>query len=531
MKLWLIGGAVALAGGGVLVATRDSRAATTDTPNEGLYTVVRGELPITLTENGTLVAKESKQVAMQASRGGKIAWLIDAGKEVAEGDVLCRIDPTELQSSIQQAELDITQSEADLKKAQNEAELQVTETQANLEKAGIALDKAEKELKRYTEGDGPQEQRKLLIALKDKQTEYGNKKKVFEDSKTLLEQNYLKRSDLEKDQIAFERAQVELEGAELELKMFNEYKHPMALSDKQIAVSDAKREVDATRKRNEGKLLQCQVDVTRCEKSLLQRKERLRQQKEDLERFTLKAPCAGIVLHGDPKQPWYRENLKVGGDVWEGTTVCTIPDLRVMQVKVQVHEADINKLKPALKATITMESYPGVVLGGEVTNIASIANTNNEWGGGGADAVKKFDVEITIEQREGLKLRPGISAKATVAIDHLADVVYVPLQSVVVEAGTHALFVAADAGQSARRVVEVGASNDNYVQITKGVEPGERVLLYNPSLGKQQSGAGKEGAGAEGKGDDKAADDKAKTEAVPAAAAATGAATTGAASK
>lgn len=486
MRPLLLAGIMIVAGS-ALGCGGDSRAPGSSVGEDGLFTVVRGELPITLTENGTLVAKDSRQVRIESSRGAKIAWLIDAGKEVTDGEVLCRLDPTELNSSIQQSELDITQSEADLKNAQTELDIQQTENVASVEKAKIAEDKADKDQKRYREGDGPQERRKLLIAVKDKQTEFERKKKFYEDSKTLVEQGYLKRSELTDHEIAFEKAQVELEGADLDLKMFDQYKHPMALSDKQTGLSDAKRELASTEKRNESKLLQKQVAVTQFEKRLLQHRERLRRLKSDLEKFTMVAPCAGIVLHGDPKQPWYREQLKVGSEVWEGTVVCTIPDLRVMQVKLQVHEADINKLKPGLKATITMESLPGVVLSGETTKIASIANTGNEWGGGGGDSVKKFDVEVTIEQREGTKLRPGISAKATIAIDHLRDVVYVPLQSVVVEAGTHACFVAASDGQSERRVVEVGASNDNYIQIATGLQEGERVLLYNPSLGKQKA--------------------------------------------
>src|SRR5690606_4973387 len=117
--------------------------------------------------------------------------------------------------------------------------------------------------------------------------------------------------------------------------------------------------------------------------------------------------------------------------------------------------------------------------------IASIANASGEFGL--SDGVKKFDVEVTIEQRDGLRLRPGISAKVVIAVDHLTDVVYVPLQCVVVENGTHSCFVAAADGSAVRRTVEVGASNDHYVQITSGLEPGEKVLLYNPSLGRRQS--------------------------------------------
>src|SRR5690606_37611242 len=238
-------------------------------------------------------------------------------------------------------------------------------------------------------------------------------------------------SELLDHEIAFEKAVVQLEGAELDLRMFDAYKHPMALAEKETALADARREVQAVEKRNESKLLQRQVAVAQYEKKLLQHKERLRQLKDDLERFTLVAPCAGIVLHGDSKQFWSRENIRVGREVWEGMVICTIPDLRVMQVKIQVHEADINKLAPGLKATVTMDSYPGVVLTGEVTKIASIANASGEFGL--SDGVKKFDVEVTIEQRDGLRLRPGISAKVVIAVDHLTDVVYVPLQCVVVE--------------------------------------------------------------------------------------------------
>ncbi|MEZ5964968.1 MAG: efflux RND transporter periplasmic adaptor subunit [Planctomycetota bacterium] len=496
MRMTLSDLIVALAGGTLLVASACSSKAADAAAigDEGTFVVVRGDLPITLTENGTLVAKDSRQVRVESSRGGKISWLVDAGKEVAEGDVLCRLDPTELNSSIQQSELDITQAEADLKNAQTELDIQQTENVASLEKARIAEDKADKELQRYKEGDGPQERRKLLIAVKDAQTEFERKKKFFDDSKTLVEQGYLKRSELIDHEIAFEKAQVQLEGSDLDLKMFDQYKHPMSLAEKQTALADAKREVGSVEKRNESKLLQRQVAVAQNEKRLLQYKERLRRLKSDLEKFTLSAPCAGIVLHGDPKQPWYRDQIKVGSEVWEGSVVCTIPDLRVMQVKLQVHEADINKLKKGLKTTITMESMPGVVMAGELTNIASIANTGGEWGGGGGDAVKKFDVEVTIEQREGVRLRPGISAKVVIDIDHLADVAYVPLQSVVVEGSTHGCFVAAANGQAERRVVEVGASNDNYIQIQNGLEPGERVLLYNPSLGKQQ-GDSQEAAG------------------------------------
>src|SRR5690606_28263883 len=124
-------------------------------------------------------------------------------------------------------------------------------------------------------------------------------------------------------------------------------------------------------------------------------------------------------------------------------------------------------------------------LTGDVTKIAAIANARGEFGP--SDGVTKFDDEVTIEQRGGLRLRPGVSAQEVIAVDHPPAVADVPLQRVVGENGTHSCFVAAAAGSAVGRAVEVGASNDHYVQITSGLEPGEKVLLYNASLGRRQS--------------------------------------------
>ena len=61
--------------------------------------------------------------------------------------------------------------------------------------------------------------------------------------------------------------------------------------------------------------------------------------------------------------------------MWGGFTLFTIPDLRVMKVQVEIHEADINKIKKTQRVTVTMDTYPGLVLEGEVTKIAPLRAT------------------------------------------------------------------------------------------------------------------------------------------------------------
>ncbi len=211
---------------------------------------------------------------------------------------------------------------------------------------------------------------------------------------------------------------------------------------------------------------------------------------QEIEKATIKAPTPGLVLHGDPQQGYWSERMKLGGNVWGGQTLFTIPDLRVMQVQVQIHEADINKLKEGLAATVTMDTYPGLVLKGSVSKIAQVAGSQRPWDDD--SNVKKFKVEITLEERADLQLRPGISAKAEIFIERLDDVLFVPRQAIFLEEGQHYCYTLVG-GKPERRPIDVGVSSDLFTNVTGGLNEGDRVLLYNPTLG---TGPGTEKANA-----------------------------------
>jgi HlyD family secretion protein len=261
--------------------------------------------------------------------------------------------------------------------------------------------------------------------------------------------------------------------------MFDKYVFPMAMKELETKLADAEREVATARKRGESTLGQKNVAVQQVEKRLKVQTEQLKQRQEDLENMALKAPCPGIVVYGNPHEPWYRDQVKVGGTVYGGFTVLTIPDLRVMQVKLQIHEADISKLKVGLPAIVTTDSYPGLQLEGEVSKIAAVAGSNNEWGG--SSEVKKFDVEVTLKAG-GEQMRPGISAKVEIHVETRTKTLFVPLQTVFAEEGVHYCHLQTPGKPAAKHKVQIGTSNDTYVEILDGLAEGDTVLLYNPML-------------------------------------------------
>ena len=479
MKLFIAALALLAVGGGGFWWWRSGQAGAAESAisNDGLFTVVKGDLPISLTENGTLVAKDSQKVVPTFRSRGKIISIVEEGKVVVEGDELCKFDTAELQQQVDQAQLEITKAEADVQTAKTELEIQGKQSESDIKKAKIALEKAGKDKEKYEKADKPQEDRRIEIAIKEATTAWEKAKKQYEDSQKLFEKDFITKSALDQDQQNYERTEIAKERAEADKKIFLEYTLPMTLRDKVTVLEDAELALSTAEKRSESTLRQKEVAVEQAQKRLDKLNQQLKERQEELGKMILKAPCPGIVIYGDPRYSWddFTQNLKVGGEIWGGNTLFTIPDLRVMQVKLQVHEADINKIKLEMATRVTMETYPGVLMAGKVTKIAAIATEGNQ-------EVKKFDVEVTLEARTDVELKPGISAKAEVMIDVRKDATYVPLQCVFLEGGKHWCYVL-DAARTPQRVeVKPGLSNDSYLELLEGLTAGQQVLLYNPSV-------------------------------------------------
>lgn len=490
MRLIIIVVAITALGGGGTILLRNTASVSDKNaavPEQALYVVQRGKLTVTITENGSLMAKNSEKISAQSRRGGKVTFLVEEGKTVAQNEVLCKLDTTELETQKQQLELDVVKTEADGNTAKTELEIQKSENLAAIEKAKIALAKAQKELERYIDGDAPKEQRNLEVAIKEAETKHSHAKKKFEDSKKLLEQDYINKSQVEQDEIDFERSEIQLISAQRDLEIFKTYTRPMMMTDKNTAVSDAQRGLDNADKRALSTLRQKEVAVESQDLRLKSLKTQLVEVKKEIENFIIVSPSPGIVIYGDPNEPWYRTEIKLGAQVWGGNTLFTIPDLRVMQVQVAIHEADINVVKEGQVATITMDTYPGLVLKGTITKIAQVAGGGSPGYRMDSAEVKKFTVNLTLDSTNDLVLKPGISAKAAIFIEERENVLYVPLQCVFLEEGTHYCYIMRSGAKPEKVKVKPELSNDTYMQIAEGVSEGDRVLLYNPQLNNGKS--------------------------------------------
>ncbi|MCI0587354.1 MAG: efflux RND transporter periplasmic adaptor subunit [Planctomycetes bacterium] len=460
-----------LAGAKALVSSRGQAANGTT----GTAVASRGKLKIAVVSTGSVKSKESKSVHSEIENRSEVTWIIEEGKDVKEGDLLVELDKKDLQKSFDQLELQVAQVETEYSAAQTDLEIQKATNESDLKKAALKVEVAEKELEKYREGEAPDQRRKLILEVDKAVSELKRAEKTYEDAQTLEKEGFFTPYQVEQERIKYETLKVQKESADLALELFNKYTHPMTLRQREASAEEAKSELERAKKTAESHLRQKEAASKQKERTRISTKEQHERTKKNLDKCTIKAAQPGIVVYGNPEEPWNRQEVKVGMSVWQNRTILTIPNLEVLQVLLQIHETDIGKLKVGQKAVITPEADPTRHLPATVTKVAQIAGSRWGWD----DEVKRFGVEVTIEEKSpGLK--PSTSAKVEILVEEVPDILSIPIQAVFPKEGKSFVFLSNGAERPERREVKPGRQNDTHVEICEGLKEGETVFLYNP---------------------------------------------------
>ena len=187
------------------------------------------------------------------------------------------------------------------------------------------------------------------------------------------------------------------------------------------------------------------------------------------------------------KRPWDETaRIQAGALLYSQQPIFTLPDLNHMKVKMKIHESVVKKVKVGLPATIKVEALPNVTMHGTVQKVATLAQS--EW----RSSVKEYETEISVDdlsQTGGLK--PGMTGEIRILIETRQNVLLVPVQSITERDSKHYAYVAGAMGMS-RREVQIGESNEQFVQIVEGIEEGEKVALDARARAAMETRATKE---------------------------------------
>jgi RND family efflux transporter MFP subunit len=175
---------------------------------------------------------------------------------------------------------------------------------------------------------------------------------------------------------------------------------------------------------------------------------------------TIVTPIEGIVTKIDTPYP--------GVNIVYTAAEFTIANPNKLVFKGNVDEADIGKVQTGQKVRVTLDAYPEDSFEATVQQIEFTPTLTS--GGGTAYAVK---LELPPNENERFKLEMNGDAEVTVA--QASQVLAVPQEAVREETAGKYIWVKTN-NQPVKKTVEVGLSDDNWVQIKSGLTGDEEIV-------------------------------------------------------
>lgn len=468
----------------------------------GLPTIeaARGPLTISVTQNGSIQSRDRVVVRSEVEGRGTIIWLVEEGRQVAKGDLLVEIDASQFEQSRMEQVLRVEASEGTLVQARENLDVLRTQSESDVQDATLALKFAKLELDKFEEGDSRQQLQQAEADITIAREELQRAQQKVDWSRRLSEQGYLTRIELEADELAARRRELDLQLAEGKKEVLIAFTFAMTRERLASDIRKAERNLQRIQRK-------AASDIVRAESELRTRESEFERQKQRLDRILgmiqkcrITAPSGGMVVYATTVQGrrWDREPLAGGVEVVERQELIYLPAKSEMMAVIQIPESSLPKLSTGLPARIRVDAMPGQEFEGTLARIAILPNSAQSWLN---PDLKVYDGDVFLGSSDDA-LRPGMSCEVEIRVDHYAEAVYVPLQCVIRIDSQPTVFVMEADGPKPRQV-RTGLDNNRMVHILAGLQGGEQVLLAPPlpqssapDSGSEKNRAGRERNGA-----------------------------------
>ncbi len=331
------------------------------------------------------------------------------------------------------------------------------------------------------DGEAKQRLRILLDELQVSQEEYLLAQDRIEGQRRLEARGFITPTELEAEELNLNKAANKQQEKETALRLYIQYTFPKEaeefLSNFENAVMAYQRQV----KENIAKEAQERANFSSAERKFNLEKYKLADIELQIDAATIEAERPGLVVYGGSNQGSNRyrgnnqEAIQEGATVRERQPILTIPDMREMAVRVDIHESAVQRVEVGQPAVVSIDAFPDVRLSGEVIKVAVVADSANSFMN---PDLKVYPSQVRIDGTHDW-LRPGMSAQVEILVASHADVIHVPVQAVSYFGNDQVVYVNRG-GSVERRVVEVGDFSDSFIEIVSGLEEGEEVLLLPP---------------------------------------------------
>ncbi len=301
-----------------------------------------------------------------------------------------------------------------------------------------------------------------------------------------------------------ERLEAGLKSSEATLKIREAERNRLTLEFERVKELHKKTLVsDSELETAESNFLSSQASYEQAEANVLQSQAQLREVLEILYKTTIYSPMNGTITQLNVEL----SERVLGSGFSQGTDIMTVADLNNMEAVVEVDENDVVQVALGDTATIKVDAFGDREFKGVITEIG---NSAKQVGFGTQEQVVNFEVKIRLIDMDE-NLRPGMSCNADIETETVFDVISVPIQSVTARENvgnsdknqnsdeentnekkkgesekknvvketrkgpTEVVFLL-ESGTVKMVEVKTGISDDNYIEITEGLEDSVDVV-------------------------------------------------------
>ena len=485
-----------------------------------LFAAKRGNLRVSVEETGKIQAIKSVTVRSQVEGQTTIISIVPEGTQVKEGDVLAELDSADHRAEIDKHTMLVSSAEASLTDAEEALDIQRNQNESDKKAAELTRDFALIDLKRcagevayrkalaayekekkgdaeqtevpelapcfatldpekdYTDGNWHQQ----LLTAQNKIATAETALKLAEDkvkgTEKLREKGYVTQTVLEGDRFSYDGAKMGLDQVIEAKKLLINYDYPKQLAKFIADYEESEKKLQRAKRKANSALAQRDADLGAKKATCLVEKTRLERHQDQLSKTTIRAPQSGLVIYassgGDPHRG-SQGLIAEGETVRERQQLIELPDLSKLKVEVKMHESVRDAIKPGQPATVTFDALPGITIRGHVETIAIIPDSADRWMN---PDLTVYKTTVVIDDKPDA-LKPGMTAKVEIILADLENVLLVPMHAVTVRGNKKVCFVV-DGKKSVITPVEVGLSNEDYVEIKLGLKKGDTVLADAP---------------------------------------------------
>ncbi len=479
-RLLIILVAVAVIGGGAVAALKSAQAQTAADQSSQILdqtTAQIGDLRLTVTATGSIVPR--RQVPLLFASSGVVREvLVKAGDAVKAGEPLARLDTSDLQAALSNAQVSLQMQQISFDALTSPPRPEdLVAAQAALVAAQTALNAA------YNSSDPNAAQiAQIRSELARNQLWQAQLQRDIAAStpKTSVDISGLIPAGVDVPQSTINQINQSLAGLVPSLPSVGVSESTLDQAQYGVQIADANAAAAASRSADPGSVASANAAVVQAQTQLDQLKNgpsdfdlqsaqialnqaqlAVEQAQTALDQATLIAPFDGVIA----------QNNLTEGEIPPGNTAAMLlVDQSALYVDLAIDETDVVKVQVGQKVELNFDALPDAGITGTVLRISETPTI--------AGQLVSYPVRVALAPTDQ-PVRIGMSATATVVIDELKDALIMPNRFIRIDRTTQDAFVTIQnqSGQFTEIPVQLGLRNELQSQITGGLQVGQRVVL------------------------------------------------------